>query len=118
MTPDDYFGDAVLPRRLFEAVARELACLGEVSVRVTRSQIAFRRRRNVAVAWMPGQYLEGRVAPLVLTLSFPRKDPSARWKQVVQASPNRFTHHLELHRLEDVDAQVHAWLRLAWEAAA
>lgn len=118
MTLDEYFDEAALSRRLFEAVAQEISRFGNVRARVSKSQIAFRRRKNVAVVWMPGKYLKGPVAPLVLTLSFVEKDSSPRWKQVIQASNNRFTHHLELYRVEDIDAQVQAWLRSAWDAAA
>lgn len=71
------------------------------------------------MVWMPGRYLQRQdVAPLVLTLSLAKKDNSPRWKEVVRVAPNRFTHHLELHRLEDIDAQVKAWLQQAWESAA
>lgn len=118
MTLDEFFGEAVLARRLFDALAAELAKFGKTSIRATRSQIAWRRRRNVAVVWMPGKYLRPPVAPLVLTLSFTQRDASDRWKQVTQVTPRRFTHHLELNHVEDIDAQVRGWLHAAWEAAA
>ena len=57
------------------------------------------------------------VVPRVLTLSFPERDGSRRWKQVTQAGPRRFTHRLELREASDVDEQVRHWLRSAWEAA-
>lgn len=118
MTLDEYFGEAALARRLFDTLAQEISRFGKVRVRVSRSQIAFRRRKNVAVVWMPGKYLKGPVAPLVLTLSFTERNSSPRLKQVIQTSTNRFTHHLELYRVEDIDAEVRAWLHSAWEAAA
>jgi hypothetical protein len=71
----------------------------------------------VAVVWRPGRYLAPPVAPLVLTLSFPRKDRSPRWKQVTRVAGGRYTHHLELRRLKDIDAQVRRSLRAAWDAA-
>ena len=46
--------------------------MGKLTIRVTKSQVAFRRRKNVAVAWMPGKYLKASTAPLVLTLSLER----------------------------------------------
>ena len=118
MTIDEFFGDAVLARALFEALAAEIERLGEASVRVGKSQVAFRRRKNVAVVWLPGKYLKPPVAPLVLTLSLPKGDDSPRWKQITRVGPKRFTHHLELHSLEDIDAQVSGWLQAAWKAAA
>ncbi len=118
MTRDEFFGEAALASRLFDAVSVEIARFGKVSIRVTRSQIAFRRKKNVAVVWMPSKYLKAPVAPLVLTLSFAKRDDSPRWKQITQVSPTRFTHHLELHRVEDINSQVKGWLHAAWEAAA
>ncbi len=66
--------------------------LGKASIRVTKSQVAFRRRKNFAVVWMPSKYLKPPVAPLVISLSLSRKDRSRRWKQVTQVTPHRFTH--------------------------
>jgi predicted transport protein len=118
MTLDEYFGEEKVARTLFDALAREVARLGKASVLVSKSQIAFRRRKNVAVVWMPRKYLKKPGAPIVLTLSFSEKNDSSRWKEVTRISPNRFTHHLELHQVKDIDSQVKAWLRAAWEAAA
>ena len=82
---------------------------------VSKSQIAFRRKRAFAWAWIPSQYLKRPgLAPLVLTFSFTYPDPSHRWKEVVEASPGKFTHHLELWQPGDLDAQVEAWLRKDW----
>jgi hypothetical protein len=114
----EYFAGNALAKTLFDAIAKEIHHIGPASLRVTKSQVAFRRRRNVAVLWMPGRYLKEPAAPLVLTLSLAKRDGSSRWKEVVQVSPQRYTHHLELHRIEDINAQVGAWLRSAWEAAA
>jgi len=85
---------------------------------VTKSQVAFRRRRAFAWAWMPGAYLRGNYAPLVLTLSFRQREPSPRWKEVVEHYPGRFTHHLELRSTAEIDDEVRAWLQEAWSAAA
>jgi hypothetical protein len=65
---------------------------------------------------MPGQYLRGKTAPLVLTLSFPGRNVSPRWKEIVEPTPGRFTHHLELHSVADIDDELGGWLRDAWEA--
>lgn len=102
---------------LLDALRRELAAIGPVNEALSKSQVAFRRRRTVAWAWAPGQYL-GRGAPLVLTFDFDEQDPSPRWKEVVEPRPGHFTHHLELHRAEDLDDEVRGWLRQAWDAAA
>ncbi len=117
MTVDDFFEGRARSRRLYDAIADQITEIGEASICVSKSQIAFRRRRNVATVWIPDRHLKGQVAPLVLTLSFPKQDRSDRWKGIVQISPERFTHHLELYNASDIDAEVKDWLRAAWGAA-
>jgi hypothetical protein len=117
MTPDEFFTGHTLAQTLFEAVQKAVEEFGTAEIRVSKSQIAFRRRRNFALAWMPGQYLKGKMAPLVLTVLLPCRDGSPRWKEVVEPYPGRFTHHLELHETAEVDEEVEKWLRQAWEAA-
>lgn len=118
MTTDEFFSGQPVSQMLFEIIRREMDAIGEVSIQVTKSQIAFRRNRNFAMVWMPGQYLKGRIAPLVLTVSLPWRDGSPRWKEIVEPAPGRFTHHLELSDPADIDKEVRDWLRKAWEAAA
>ena len=117
MTLDEFFEGYDEARILFEAVCRVIETIGPAKLRVTKSQIAFHRRRAFAWAWTPGRYLRCNVAPLVLTLSFRSRDPSPRWKQVIEAYPGRFTHHLELYSLKEIDEEVRDWLRNAWETA-
>ena len=117
MTLDDFFAGQPDSRQIFEALRTAVDALGPVEVRVTKSQVAFRRRRPFAWAWMPGAYLHGKHAPLVLTLSLRRRDLSPRWKEVVEPYPGRFTHHLELRSAAEIDDEVRAWLQEAWAAA-
>ena len=113
-----FFAGHPTAKRIYRAVLAELSTVGPATPRVTKSQIAFRRQRAFAWVWMPGMYLRGKSAPLVLSLSLPAKDRSKRWKEIVEPKPGRFMHHLELHAPSDVDAQVRKWLRKSWEAAA
>jgi hypothetical protein len=117
MTPDEFFAGNDRSKALFEAVLRELDVLTEVNVSASKSQIAFRRRRTFAAVWMPGQYLKRQTTPLVLTIYLDLRDPSSRWKQIVAPAPHRFTHHLELNSVSDIDDEVRAWLLKAWEQA-
>jgi hypothetical protein len=118
MTPEEFFEGQDKSRQLFEALRRMVDAIGAADLRVTKSQIAFRRRRAFAWMWLPGKYLRGRYAPLVLTLSLRRRDASPRWKEIVEPSPGRFTHHLEVFSTQDIDDQVRDWLREAWLSAA
>jgi hypothetical protein len=117
MSPGAFFAGHDDARQIFEAVLSAVARAGPADLRVGKSQIAFRRRIAFAWVWMPEKYLKREAAPLVLTVGLRRRDPSPRWKQVVEPAPGRFTYHLELCAPEDVDAEVAIWLREAWEQA-
>ena len=117
MTLDEFFAGQEEPRLIFESLRSAVDAIGQAELRVTKSQVAFRRRRAFAWAWMPGQYLRGRHTPLVLTISLRRRDPSTRWKEIVEPAPGRFTHHLELYAPSDIDDGVRSWLQEAWADA-
>ncbi len=53
----------------------------------------------------------------MLSLSLRRRDPSPRWKQVVEPYPGRFMHHLELHSAVDLDEEIQAFIAEAWSLA-
>ena len=118
MIPDEFFADQPHSQQLFKAFSQEVEALGEISMRVTKSQIAFRRPRGFAWVWMPGQYRKRKAAPLVLSLALPRRDPSPRWIEIVEPYPGRFMHHLELYEAGEIDKQVVDWVRQAWEFGA
>jgi len=117
MTLEEYFAGREESWRIFAALRGAVEAQGPMHIRVTKSQVAFRRRRAFAWAWIPGLYLRGPCAPLVLTLSLRRRDNSSRWKEIVEPSPGRFTHHLELYSTAGIDSEVSAWLQEAWAAA-
>ena len=117
MRPEDLFEGHPEGAALLASVRGVAERLGGVEVRATKSQVAFRRRRGFAYVWRPGQYLTGGVAPAVLSIVLPRRDPSPRWKEVAHPSPRAWMHHLELHEPGDVDEEVIGWLREAADAA-
>ncbi len=117
LTLDDFFSGRELSRRIFEALRSAVESVGPVEMRVTRSQVAFRRRTGFAYAWIPAVYLHKSDVPLVLTVGLHRHDTSPRWKQVVKPVPGSYVHHLELHTEAEVDNEVRQWLKEAWETA-
>jgi hypothetical protein len=117
MTPEDFFFGKPVALSLFGSIRRVLDAIGPSSIHITKSQIAFRRRRAFAWVWCPGQYLRRRTAPLVLSVSLHWRDGSPRWKEVVEPAPGRFMHHLELFDPAEINDEVSIWLRHAWEAA-
>jgi hypothetical protein len=114
---DEYFAGYPVAAAVFERVRRVVEGFGEAEVRVSRSQVAFRRRRGFAYVWVPGKYLAKPAAEVVVSFALDRRDPSGRFKQVVQPAPGQWMHHLEVRRPSEVDEEVQAWLREAYDRA-
>lgn len=117
MELEDFFRGHEGSRGIFEAVRQAIEGLQPTVMSITKSQVAFRHRKAFAWVWIPDKYLHGKHAPLVLSLALRRRDPSPRWKQVVEPAPGRFMHHLELNSPTDLDDDVLQWLREAWAEA-
>jgi hypothetical protein len=116
MTLDEFFSGYEESRSIFNALRAVIDALGPTELRVTKSQVEFRRSKAFAWVWVPGKYLSGKSAPLVLTVVSRSRNESPRWKEIVEPTPGRFTHHLELYSTADIDKEVHRWLRDAWAA--
>lgn len=114
----DIFGGRPEARAIHEAVRAAIGKIGPAEMRVSKSQVGFYRNHPFAATWVPEQYLEGDLAPVVLTVYLKRRDSSERWKQVVEPAKGRFTHHVELRHLADVDAFIERQLAEAWAGAA
>jgi hypothetical protein len=113
VSADDFFAGRPAARAAFDRVCSLLDRIGPYQVRITRSQVAFRRRRGFAYLWLPGQYLAAPGAEVVVSIALGRPDRSARFKEVAHPAPTQWMHHLEVHRLADLDDEVAGWLREA-----
>ncbi len=102
---------------IHRAVARCVQKTGEHRVKVSKSQIGFYRKRLFAATWIPGRHLGGEVAPLVLSVFLGHRYRSSRWKEIVEPTPGRFTHHMELRTQDDVDDEVEEAIQEAWREA-
>ena len=116
MRPEDLFDGSPVGLAVLARVVEILAD-ASVEVRTSRSQVAFRRKRGFAYLWRPGQYLRSPVAPVVLSIVLGRQDASPRFKEVVRPASRHWMHHLEIQAVAEVDDEVVAWLREAWERA-
>src|SRR5690606_16703811 len=56
-TPQDFFAGRPLGLAAYERVLEAVAPDGPIDVRVSKSQVAFRRRQGFAYLWLPGLYL-------------------------------------------------------------
>ena len=115
-TPEEFFAGSPTGLAVYRAVADVVSALGPAEVRVTKSQVAFRRRKGFAYVWRPDQYLRSDV-PAVLSIPLPAEIHSARFKEVAHPAPTVWMHHLELHGPAEVDDEVRGWLAAAYEQA-
>jgi hypothetical protein len=117
MRPAAFFTNHPFGLSVYDELCSILAQLGPYDVRVSKSQVAFRRKRGFAYLWMPGQYLSKPTAEVVLSIALGRHAKSARFKEVAHTAPKQWLHHLEIHRLRDLDDEVAGWLREAADRA-
>jgi len=118
MTLEEMLRQRPQARAIHEAVRAAVAKIGPAETRISKSQVGFYRGRPFAATWIPEQYVNrDRLAPLVLSIYLKRRDRSDRWKEVVEPSPGRFTHHAELHQASDVDYFIRRRLAEAWAEA-
>ncbi len=111
MTPGEFFSGSPVGLAVYQRVNEILTrARSDVTVRATKSQVAFRRRRGFAYIWRPGQYLRNPGAEVVLSIALHRQISSERFKEVVQPAPTVWMHHLEITSVDDVDREVEAWL--------
>ena len=114
-SPDRLFQGRPFALAVVERVSSVIAAIGDVTMRTTKTQIVFRRRRGFAWLWPP--VFENPGVEIVLSIALSRHDPSPRFKQVAHPSPRVWMHHLEIRHLAQVDAEVRDWLREAYAGA-
>jgi hypothetical protein len=115
LDPSALFGDRAFALSVVARVAAMIGSIGEASVRTSKTQIAFRRWRGFVYLWPP--VFEGSGVEIVLSIALTRHDRSARFKQVAHPAPRIWMHHMEIRDLSQLDDEVAAWLREAYEAA-
>ncbi|MEV6280224.1 DUF5655 domain-containing protein [Nocardia sp. NPDC051832] len=116
-TPEDYLAGHATAAAVYKKLCSILADAGSYDIRVTKSQIAFRRKRNFAFLWLPGQYLKNPDAEVVVSFVLDREVKSKRFKEVAHPAPERWMHHLEVRKPGDLDQEVGEWLRAAADSA-
>jgi hypothetical protein len=115
-TPEELFDGHPDGLLLYRKVRDLVATIGDADVRVTKSQVAFRRRRGFAYVWRSGQYVRSDV-PAVLSIALSHEVASPRFTSVVHPATKVWMHHLELSAVAQVDEEVRAWLAEAYDDA-
>lgn len=88
-----------------------IACCGDVTVHVQKSQIAFDNGRRFAFASLRGK-------KLIVSFGLGERADSPRIAQAVEAAPRRWTHHVPVLSAADLDEELFRWIRQAYDFAA
>ena len=99
---------------------RLLAELEGVVIQPQKSQITLKNRRVFgAVSFLPARKAKARPDPYItVTLGLNRREGSPRVDQASEPYPGRWTHHLVIGSVEEIDAELMAWVKEAYDFAA
>jgi len=87
----------------------------DVKIKVQKSQISFASKHGFAYVWLPMRQMEGRPAVyMIVSFGLPYSIDSPRIVEAVEPYPHRWTHHVIIASLEDIDEQVMDWIDLSY----
>ncbi len=110
-----FFAGKPTQQAMFQLIHKALGSLGNVTIKVTKSQIAFMRERQFAWVWYPMAWDTKRPPnSLVLSFALGTRLTHPRIVQVVEPYPGRWMHHVIIGAESDVDDTVREWLRNAY----
>ena len=112
-----YFTGRPLELALYEALFHAMdTAFPNGRVKVQKSQISFYGRHLFAAASLPVRRRKKDWPEHCLLVTFGLEYPlsSPRIAVVTEPYPNRWTHHVVVARLEDVDEELLGWLEEAW----
>lgn len=95
--------------------ARVLAEIGEVTVKVQKTQISFYNPRMFACVSF-ARVRSKKLCPddyIVVTLGLPRRLESPRIDVATEPYPNRWTHHILIADSAEIDGELMEWVREA-----
>lgn len=115
--PDDdtllFFGQHPAALPLYEAFVRRVSAeISGVRIRVQKTQIAFSNKRNFAfVSFLPVRQAKERPADYItVTFGLPYRVELSRIDAAAKPYPNRWTHHVLISSLEEIDSELLQWI--------
>ena len=104
---------------LYEAFVNKLCSeLKDVTIKVQKSQISFSNNHNFAFVWLPIRKMKGRPDVYIVVsfgLDYQKKD--SRIEEATEPYPNRWTHHVIIQCVSDIDQQLMEWIKQAYSFA-
>lgn len=105
---------------LYEVLTEQMEGLGDLSIRVQKTQITFSNRRNFAfVSFLPARKAKDRPKTYItITFGLGRRVDSPRIDIATEPYPGRWTHHVLISSTEDIDGEFMGWIREAYNFSA
>lgn len=106
---------------LYEALEEKiLAEIRDVNIKVQKTQIAFSNRHNFAfVSFLPVRKAKERPKKYItVTFGLSYRKESPRIDVATEPYPNRWTHHILISSLEEIDRELLDWLKEASDFSA
>ena len=115
-----FFGDHREALPLYEVLTEQMEGLGDLSIRVQKTQITFSNRRNFAfVSFLPARKAKDRPKTYItITFGLGRRGDSPRIDIATEPYPGRWTHHVLISSTEDIDGELMGWIREAYNFSA
>lgn len=106
-----FFADNSIQIELFLAVMNKIQAIGPVKIQVMKSQISFAGRHKFAWVWLRPACAKNRPKKcIVLTFGLNHHIEHERIVEAVNPYPHRWTHHLIIENVSDLDALISEWL--------
>ena len=115
-----FVGDHREALPLYEVLTEQMEGLGDLSIRVQKTQITFSNRRNFAfVSFLPARKAKDRPKTYItITFGLGRRVDSPRIDIATEPYPGRWTHHVLISSTEDIDGELMGWIREAYNFSA
>ena len=99
---------------------RILADIRDVNIKVQKSQIAFANRHNFAfVSFLPARKAKERPKVYItVTFGLSYKKESPRIDVATKPYPNRWTHHVLVSTIDEIDDELLCWIKEASDFSA
>ena len=116
-----FFQDHPAAFPIYRALADRIAAeVQDVNIRVMKTMIAFSNRRQFAcVSFLPVRRAKERPEVwLTVTFGLAYRKESPRIDAATEPYPNRWTHHVMLSSVDEIDDELMGWIREASEFSA
>ena len=114
-TIDKLFAGKPIQSRLYQYVRAFIETLGPVTIKVTKTQVAFANVRQFAWVWLPMEWAKNRPPnSVVLSFALGKHITHSQIVQAVEPYPGRWMHHVIIQNESDLNEDVRRWLGQAF----